>query len=150
MRSVAPIWRHPYSNASWMRCANCVVLRERSRVAPWRTLLPNSRSPVKPDFPLPRFGTKRDYSRETLGPAVGVVMTMLGQPPMPWQQYVLDVACEIDPVTGKFFYREVRLIVMRQQGKTTLLLGKAAHRCLAWPAMRLVYTAQTRNMARRR
>lgn len=108
-----------------------------------------SRDP-QADFPPPRFGTQRNPSRQTLGPAVGVIMRLLGQPPMPWQQYVLDVACEIDPDAGNYFYREVRLIVMRQQGKTTLMLGKGAHRCLAWPRQRLVYTAQTRNMARRR
>jgi phage terminase large subunit-like protein len=69
---------------------------------------------------------------------------------MPWQRYVLDIACEIDPTTGNFYYREIRLIVPRQQGKTVLLLAKAIHRMLAWPGMRLVYTAQTRNMAKQR
>ncbi len=69
---------------------------------------------------------------------------------MPWQRHVADVACEIDPVTGFFFYREIRLVVPRQQGKTTLLLAKGTHRMLSAPRMRLVYTAQTRNMARRR
>jgi phage terminase large subunit-like protein len=69
---------------------------------------------------------------------------------MPWQRLVSDVACEIDPDTGTYYYREVRLVVTRQAGKTTILLAKGAHRCLSVPRQRLVYTAQTRNMARRR
>ena len=104
----------------------------------------------QPTDPGPRFGTERNPARATLGGKVAKVATALGTPFMPWQRHVADVACEIDPVTGFFFYREIRLLVPRQQGKTTLLLAKATHRMLSAPRMRLVYTAQTRNMARRR
>ena len=104
----------------------------------------------KPTNPGPRFGTERNPARATLGGKVAKVAAALGTPFMPWQRLVADVACEIDPVTGCYFYREVRVVVPRQQGKTTLLLAKGTHRMLSAPRMRLVYTAQSRNMARRR
>jgi len=107
-------------------------------------------SSTKPSDPPPRFGTTRNPDRATLGGKVAKVGSALGTPFMPWQRLVADVACEIDPETGLFWYREVRLVIPRQQGKTTILLAKATHRMLSAPRMRLVYTAQTRNMARRR
>lgn len=67
---------------------------------------------------------------------------------MPWQQLVADVACEIDPATGEFVYREVGLTVPRQSGKTTLILAKCTHRCIAWSRQVVKYAAQTRNDSR--
>lgn len=67
---------------------------------------------------------------------------------MPWQQLVADVACEIDPDTGNFVYREVGLTVPRQSGKTTLILAKCTHRCIAWTRQNVKYAAQTRNDSR--
>jgi hypothetical protein len=70
---------------------------------------------------------------------------------MPWQRQVLDTALEIDPVTNKLAYREVRLTVPRQQGKSTLLLVLKTHRCVAMGAnQRIVATAQTAKDARSR
>lgn len=69
---------------------------------------------------------------------------------MPWQKYVMDVALEIDPATGRFAHREVGLSVSRQQGKTQQILGVQVHRIAAWPRQRVVYAAQTRGMARTR
>jgi hypothetical protein len=77
-------------------------------------------------------------------------MERLGYPPMPWQKYVMDVALEIDPSTGRFAHREVGLSVSRQQGKTQQILGVQVHRIAAWPRQRVVYAAQTRGMARTR
>lgn len=105
---------------------------------------------ARPTDPPPTYGTPRNQARATLGGKVAKVSAALGAPFMPWQRHVADVACEIDPETGFYFYREVRLVLPRQQGKTTLVLAKATHRCLSKPRQRLVYTAQTRNMARRR
>lgn len=65
----------------------------------------------------PRFATPRNYSRKTLGPLVGEIASALGTPLMPWQQYVADVALEIDPDTGLLAYREIVLTVPRQSGK---------------------------------
>lgn len=86
-------------------------------------------------------------------------MAALGLPPTPWQQHVLDVALELEQVDvfdrgvrigseWRLFYREVRLWVPRQSGKTLLLAGLMTHRCNAWADQRVMYTAQTRNHAR--
>lgn len=69
---------------------------------------------------------------------------------MPWQQDALDVACEIDPATGGFWYREVVIVIVRQAGKTSLSRGKVTHRAITTPRAPILYTAQDRNMARRR
>lgn len=69
---------------------------------------------------------------------------------MPWQQLVADVACEVDPATGLFVYREVGLTVPRQSGKTTLILAKNTHRCIAWVRQNTTYAAQTRNDSRKK
>ena len=68
---------------------------------------------------------------------------------MAWQKMVLDVACEVDE-NGVFVYREVIVTVPRQSGKTTLILCKCTHRCLAWPRMVVSYAAQTRNDSRKK
>lgn len=70
---------------------------------------------------------------------------------MPWQRHVADVALEVSPVTGKLAYREVVLTVPRQSGKTFLLLCLMVHRAQGFGGpQRIVYTAQTRNDARRK
>jgi len=80
---------------------------------------------------------------------VGQIAAALGTPFMPWQQHVADVAFEIDPDTGMLVYREIRLTVPRQSGKTTLLLAVAVHRCLAFEqAQNVIYTAQNGVSAR--
>lgn len=100
----------------------------------------------------PRYGTPRTPERETLGHAVAEVAKRLGKPLMPWQRHVVDVALEIDPLTGELAYSEIGLTVPRQSGKSTLILAKAVHRASATgffgPRQRIVYTAQTRNKAR--
>ena len=71
---------------------------------------------------------------------------------MPWQQHVADVTGEIDPRTGRLIYREVRLTVPRQSGKTTLVLAKNVHRMIDAKhfggRQHLTYVAQTRDKAR--
>lgn len=68
---------------------------------------------------------------------------------MPWQRHVADIAYEIDPDTGRLAYREVRLTVPRQSGKTTLMLAVMTHRCVAMgDRQRVFYTAQTGKDAR--
>jgi len=73
---------------------------------------------------------------------------------MPWQQYVADVALELDPITGMLVYDEVGLTVPRQSGKSTFLLAKAVHRGSATSffgaRQQLIYTAQTRKDARKK
>ncbi|MFI6700309.1 terminase [Streptomyces sp. NPDC050509] len=98
----------------------------------------------------PRWGTPRRPEFPSLGPAAWKVMEKLGYPPMPWQRYVLDVALEIDPDTGRLAHREVGLSVPRQQGKTQQILGLMVHRMAAGQRQNIVYAAQTRTMARTR
>jgi phage terminase large subunit-like protein len=82
------------------------------------------------------------------------VADLLGKPLMPWQRYVVDVALEIDPDTGRLVYSEIDLTVPRQSGKSTLILAKAVHRASATqfygPRQQIVYTAQTRKDSRKK
>jgi hypothetical protein len=82
---------------------------------------------------------------------MAAVSTRLGFPFMPWQRQVADVAGEIEPETGLPAYREVRVTVPRQSGKTSLTLGALVDRCVSpWPGglQRVIYTAQDRISAR--
>lgn len=114
----------------------------------------------------PRFATPRNIDRRTLGGEVGEVMAALGTPPMPWQQQVLDVAYELDEdateeassAAGEFrprlWYREPRVTVERQAGKTQKALGRHLHRqqksrVYGWnPRPTSIYMAQTASDAR--
>ena len=98
----------------------------------------------------PVWGTPRRPGFPTLGGKVAKVMEHLGYTPMPWQRYVWDVALELDPATGLFWYRHVGLSVPRQQGKTQGLLAVKVHRARAFKRQRIVYAAQNRSMARER
>lgn len=105
----------------------------------------------------PLYYTPRDPTRKTLGRKVGQVLAALDGPrhdglrgPMPWQQDILDVACEIDPATGEFYYREVDVMVVRQAGKSSMTRAKMTHRALTRPGSSILYTAQDRNHALRR
>ncbi len=68
---------------------------------------------------------------------------------MPWQSMIADVAGELDPTTGIPAYREVRVTVPRQSGKTTLILVVQVDRCIAWGnGQHCLYAAQDRNNSR--
>lgn len=106
----------------------------------------------------------------TLGPAVGRIATAMGKPPMPHQQYIWDVALEIDSNTGLFAYNNVTIVGPRQvTGKTMQIEPVMIHRCtgvghelveyakrelgLVVPepgAQRVFFTAQTADDARTR
>lgn len=62
---------------------------------------------------------------------------------MPWQRQAVDVALEVDPGTGTYWYRTVLITVPRQAGKTKLEGDVADHRCLSTRAGRVWLTAQT-------
>lgn len=94
----------------------------------------------------------------------------MGKPPMPHQQYIWDVALEIDPKTGLFAYNDVTVVGPRQvTGKTMQVEPVMIHRCtgighelvefarreygLVVPepgAQRVFFTAQTADDARTR
>ncbi|WP_218023331.1 terminase large subunit domain-containing protein [Nocardia altamirensis] len=103
--------------------------------------------PPPPPTPPPRYATPRDPSRATFGPAVAKVSAALGQPLMPWQRHVADVALEVDE-RGRFVHSLVVISVPRQSGKTTLVLANAVHRCLFRSNQRAWHTAQTGQDAR--
>jgi hypothetical protein len=71
----------------------------------------------------------------------------MGRPLMPWQQYVADVALELDPTTGRFVYQLVLVTVPRQSGKTTLFGAVMQHRALSTPRGRVWFTMQTQKDA---
>lgn len=96
---------------------------------------------------IPRYATPRNPNRDTLGGQVSKVFRMIDKPAMPWQRGAFDVACEIDPATGLYWYRTVIIVVLRQAGKTTMTRGKLAHRALSQPGAKMLYTAQDRNKA---
>jgi hypothetical protein len=96
---------------------------------------------------VPYRATQRNPQRETLGGQVSKVFGMIDKPAMPWQRQALDVACEIDPATGLYWYRTVIIVVLRQAGKTTMTRGKLTHRALSQPGAKMLYTAQDRNKA---
>jgi hypothetical protein len=96
----------------------------------------------------PRWATPRS-DRPTRGGEVARVAEALGRPLMPWQRLVVDTALEMDAGTGRLVYREVRLTVPRQSGKTTLMLALMVHRCLAFGGdQRVGMTAQNGQAAR--
>src|SRR5687768_8636526 len=98
----------------------------------------------------PRWGTPRSLDRPTLGPRVGAISAALGKPLMPHQQHIVDVALEVDPLTGLLVYREVVLVKMRQNGKSELVLPVVTHRSLTWPDQVSLYTTNTAGQARKR
>jgi len=100
----------------------------------------------------PRWGPLRDMSLETFGPMVGKIMTGWGEPPTPFQQYVLDTSLEVVIRNGMrtFKYSRVGLSIMRQQGKTTMAYALMTWRAMAFANSLIYYAAQDRNNARNR
>lgn len=96
----------------------------------------------------PLYGTPRTPGRETLGPRVTQISELLGKPFMPWQRQVVDVALEIDDA-GLPAYHTVVLVVMRQNGKTEIMLPLMTQRATGWGTpQRILYTTQTSAKAR--
>jgi len=116
----------------------------------------------------PLYGTPRTPSRPTLGPQVARIADYLGNPFLPHQRLICDVAYEIDPRTGYLAYDEVVVIGPRQlTGKTFLVNPVMTHRCVGFGdelvrwvkdelghdvarpgAQRVLYTAQTFDKAK--
>lgn len=110
-------------------------------------------TPTIPGMPPPRFATARDPSRPTRGTRQGhFARIWLGQPLMPWQQYVADVAGEMvqSPETGLWVpaHPFVVCTVQRQAGKSHYCMARKGERCFCVPNYRSWYTAQTGGDAR--
>lgn len=72
----------------------------------------------------------------------------LGFVPIPWQRELLEVAYEVDSF-GMLWYREIVVVIMRQSGKSTLIVPVSLHRMIAWPDRQFgLYIAQTRDKAK--
>lgn len=97
----------------------------------------------------PRYATARTSERRSLGRAAAKVARLLGQPLMPWQRQVLDVALEVD-ADGRLAYGDICLSVPRQQGKSFLLLVLMIARALLEPRQHIAYTAQSGLDARKK
>jgi len=96
------------------------------------------------------FATPRSQNRKTRGAMVAAIAAALGQPFMPWQQHVADVANELLP-DGSPAFREVIVSVPRQSGKTTLTLSQEVERCTTrGRPQKVAYTAQTGSDARKK
>lgn len=96
----------------------------------------------------PRWMTPRHPSRDTVADEVIAVMGGLGWCPMPWQRELLEVAYEVDAF-GQLWYREIVVVIMRQSGKSTLIVPVSLHRMIGWPDRQFgLYIAQTRDKAR--
>lgn len=76
-------------------------------------------------------------------------MTMLGTPPMPWQEWAADVIGELTPA-GLPRWPMVVISVPRQSGKTTLSLATCVHRMMIGRRRRVWSTAQTGQKARKK
>jgi hypothetical protein len=96
----------------------------------------------------PRYGTLRNFDNPTFGPKVVRVAADLGLRMMPWQRYVIDVLLEVDPATGIYVYRNGGVTVMRQCGKTSVILPWCSWRGMAFPQQKIVYAAQSGVAAR--
>jgi len=115
------------------------------------------RADGRPDA-IPRYATPRRHDRPSHGARKARVARSLGQPFMPWQAALADVAGEYHPDTGVPCYDTVIVTVPRQSGKTTTVLTEAIDRAVNWPTLdfgggrlgrqRIVYTAQTGQDAR--
>jgi hypothetical protein len=90
----------------------------------------------------PRHHTPRS-DRPTRGAQVAVLARAKGRPLMPHQAAAADVALEVDPDTGLYWYGIVVMSFQRQAGKTKLEGDVADHRCLTTPRARVWITQQT-------
>jgi phage terminase large subunit-like protein len=93
--------------------------------------------------PLARHITLRNESRKTDGWKVAKIAQALGKPLFPAQRYICDVAGEIDPETGTYYYQRVITTVQRQFGKTETGFAKMCQNALNGPKRRIWYLAQS-------
>lgn len=97
---------------------------------------------LPPNLTQPRKVTPRNYDRATHGAKLAAIAAEMGQPLLPWQRYVADVALEVDSF-GLFVYSTIVITVPRQAGKTTLDLASSIQNALLGRNRRTWYTAQS-------
>lgn len=93
----------------------------------------------------PKYFTRRNPARPTLGGLVNQVSKIVrGYELMPWQQYVANVAWELDPeYPGELYYTEGDITVPRQAGKSDLLEAFHITGALIFKGWHSNMTAQT-------
>lgn len=101
-----------------------------------------------PHVQAPRFGPRRDLRYKSEGARIRLVQKALGKTPMPHQQYIADVATEYNE--HGYRYSDVVVVLPRRAGKTTIVGGIQATRCMTHPGKKVFYTAQTGKDARKR
>lgn len=92
----------------------------------------------------PKYATLPDPSAPTRGRNIAILGAEMGKPLRPHQQYIADVATEMNPPGSPFLFRR-RLIVVslpRQTGKTTLQRPVIVERCWSRPHTSAFMTAQ--------
>lgn len=117
-------------------------------------LAPEAAATTRTDWPAswgpaPKWATPRTPERRSFGPIIGRLAARMGAPLFPWQQYVADVALEVDE-DGHWFYDEVMVTAPRRSGKTFLTSPVTAHRCGQKTKTTAWITAQTLKSAVRR
>lgn len=91
-----------------------------------------------------RYATARREDRPSFGAQAALYAAALGEPWMPWQRQVADVALELDPARpGEWAYPLVVVTVPRQSGKTSLMRAIRVHRAIHRPGSSIWMTAQT-------
>lgn len=91
---------------------------------------------------VPRWATKRDQNRKTLGDQVGAISELLGKKLMPWQLEAFRTALETDE-EGNLVYNRVILTVPRQNGKTWMVMVLMCWWATMWPEpQRIIYSSQ--------
>lgn len=98
--------------------------------------------------PAPRFATRRNPERRTFGGATGKVADRLGSPLFAHQQYIDDVALEVD-ASGAWAYDDVVILMQRRAGKTFVIKAEVARRGSYLPTL-MTMTAQNGLKARER
>jgi len=104
------------------------------------------------DMPPPKFSTPRDFTAPTLGSRqAAFAKVWLGQPFMPFQRYVADVAGELRLNDAGLWvprYRTVVYVAQRQVGKSHQSMARKGERCFSNSGWKSWYTAQTGQDAR--
>lgn len=98
---------------------------------------------LPPGLTPPRQATPRNFDRPTYGGHAAAIAAALGRPYIPVQRYAADVALEIDPANGQFWYDLVIVTMQRQVGKTVWDQSLHVQNCTMGPNRRTWYTAQT-------
>lgn len=93
----------------------------------------------------PRHATRRNPKLRTRGGKIAVLAEALQRPLLPHQQYIADVATELNPPGSrlKFRYQTVLISLPRQTGKTTLMRPIFLDRCLSGARRQTFMTAQS-------